>query len=819
MDELRAYADRRLDLADMIRAVLHMARRSGDEHTESQARELLARLAADRFQLAVVGQFSRGKTTLMNALLGGAYLPMGTLPMTSVITRVRYGSRPRAIVRRRASGLGAEVPLATVGDYVAQISATRAEQQVALVEVEVPAEILRLGFELIDTPGVGSAIEINTATTRRFLPEVDAVIFVTGFDSALTEAEASFLADAARHAGKLFLVLNKRDLVSDRDAAAVAAFVGQRLREDLGMDGTRIFALSALQALEATRRDDDRRLAGSGVPELHAELREFLTAGKTRLFLRNIAGRAAGLVRGQQRDLRLGRLTFDGGPDPEAVLEAFDARMTDLDRRRSAVAAAITGRIDSSLPGLLAARGADWQSSLLELLAPGAEDALSAEAADGPIRDLLEQAASSLERAGREVLGSWLQRRTGEVLELIIQLAAGEIGTLLELAASPVTAGAEIAGLAGHDDRHERVGWSAEDVPDLAIRPPEWTVAAQRPRRSRRKAGPDDAEARDLLRAALAAAANTFTGQARAAFERAAREWAGRLDEQAARQMRQASDRFRRCLRTIPSEEDLSAVDSLIARLAAFQLALEDTEPLAEDAVAVTPVTSPDDAAAGCAVCQQMEQALTSYLFAGQFRLATREDEQERHAVGGGLCPLHTWQYAAIASPIGISAGYAKLTAAVAAELDSVSSLDSDAADLARRVAALTAEPGKCPVCAALANREHGAVIAVVAQAPAAPATLCLRHLAQVLSAGPDPATGRALVRGLAATLRRDSEDMRAYALKREAYQSGLVTAEESRAHLDALRRLAGLSSLAQPWTDATGPAHSLSSSSQPPSW
>lgn len=817
MDELRTYADRRLELADMIRAVLHMARGSGDARTESQARELLARLAADRFQLAVVGQFSRGKTTLMNALLGGSYLPMGALPMTSVITRVRYGSRPRAIVRRRAAGLGAEVPLATVAEYVAQISATRAEQQVVLVEVEVPAEILRLGFEFIDTPGVGSAIEINTATTRRFLPEADAVIFVTGFDSALTEAEASFLADAARHAGKLFLVLNKRDLVSDQDAGAVEEFVGQRLREDLGMGGTRIFALSALQALEAGNGDDDRSLAGSGLPELHAELREFLTAGKTRLFLRNIAGRAAELVRGQQRDLRLGRLTRDGGPDPEAVLAAFDARMIDLDRRRSAVAATITGRLDSSLPGLLAARGAAWQASLLELLTPRAEDALSAEAVDGSIRDLLGQAGSSLEQDGRAVAGSWLQRRTGEVLELITQIAAGEIGTLLELAASPAAAGAEIARLVGRADRPERAGWSAEDVPDLAIRPPEWTVAVARPRRTRRRAGPGDAEVRALLGAALAAAVATFTERVQTAFQQAARQWAARLGEQAARQMRQAADRFRRCLRTMSSDEDLAAADSLIARLAAFQLALDAAEPPATDSLTVTPVTSPD--AAVCVVCEQMEQALTSYLFTGQFRLATREGEQERHAAGGGLCPLHTWQYAAVASPIGISAGYAKLAAAVAAELDWLSSKDSATADLARGAAALIGEPGKCPPCAALANREHAAVIAVVARARAAPATLCLRHLVQVLSAGPDPATGRALMRGLAATLRRDSEDMRGYALKREAYQSGLVTGEESRAHLDALRRLAGLSSLTQPWTDVTGPSHSLSSSSQPPSW
>jgi len=107
----------------MIRAALHLARGSGDEEAEKRARELLARLAGDRFQLAVVGQFSRGKTTLMNALLGGSYLPMGALPMTSVITTIRYGSQPRAMVRRRAADLRVEVPLADVAEFVSSSSA------------------------------------------------------------------------------------------------------------------------------------------------------------------------------------------------------------------------------------------------------------------------------------------------------------------------------------------------------------------------------------------------------------------------------------------------------------------------------------------------------------------------------------------------------------------------------------------------------------------------------------------------------------------------------------------------------------------------
>jgi len=138
----------------------------------------------------------------------------------------------------------------------------------------------------------------------------------------------------------------------------------------------------------------------------------------------------------------------------------------------------------------------------------------------------------------------------------------------------------------------------------------------------------------------------------------------------------------------------------------------------------------------------------------------------------------------------------------VADALESLCGQDSAAADLARGVAALTTEPGKCPVCAVLADRERTAIADLISQVPSAGAALCLRHLALALSAGVEPGEARALLHALAATLRRDSEDMRAFALEREAYRSGLVTAEESRAHLDALRRLAGLPPLTQLRTD-----------------
>ncbi len=199
------------------------------------------------------------------------------------------------MVRRRGSALAVEAPLTEVARCVAQASTARSELQVTSVEVEVPAEILRLGFEFADTPGIGWAIEVNTATTARFLPQAGAVLVVTGFDSPLTQAEASFLTDAGQHAGELFLVINKRDLVSARDAAEVTEYVRHWLRDHLRLSEPRVFALSALEALEATAAGDHERLAASGILSFQAALTKFLATQKARISLQTLRAMPSGL--------------------------------------------------------------------------------------------------------------------------------------------------------------------------------------------------------------------------------------------------------------------------------------------------------------------------------------------------------------------------------------------------------------------------------------------------------------------------------------------------------------------------------------------
>lgn len=792
--DLSDFQRRRLDLADMLRAVLPIAHACGDERREREVRSLLARLAAGRFQLAIIGQFSRGKTTLMNALLGGPYLPAGALPTTSVITTVRYGTRARAFVRSHATALPVQVPVTDVARFVAETGADRVRMRVASVDVELPAELLRLGFEFVDTPGIGSAIAANTAATLQYLPQADAVIFVTGFDSALTQPEADFLGRAAGHAGKLFLVINKRDLVAERQAADVTGYVARWAGQNLRAAEPVVFGLSALDALESVVAADAGRLTRSGIEPFRAALIEFLTTEQGRTSLRAIAVAAADVVSRQRRDLGAGRVAADG-QNIAAVTSEFESRMNELLARLVAVADRIGGTVSAAVPRLLTESADASRAGLLDRLEPLTR---SVRDTGGEVEDQVQAGLGSLRAAGRQVVGEWLAERAADLHAAILAVTGGDIGSLLELASSPRERGAELAGLATFVTGP--AGWSAENVPDLLFPTVDWVVPDPPSRWQRRRGGSEE-QAAQLVADCLAAAADGFVTRAETALADVAADWAVRLREQAIRQARAEADQFRRYLLTQPRAEHVAVLAEVSKQLTDYHESLTGWQPVSQG----VPQQITGRVAAGghdrpCEMCRQLEAALNDYLIGRQFTLATLEEDQARHAASGGFCALHTWQCARMASPVGISAGNARLAAAVADALETAGSRSGAIDQLAHEAARLAATPS-CGACMVLTGSEHAAATQIAAQATsAAPPALCLRHLSLVLRAGPEPEAGRSMIGALADALRRASVDMRSFALKRDALRRGLITEDEAEAYRDALSLLVGPPALARPW-------------------
>jgi small GTP-binding protein len=293
--DLQQYDRVKSMLADIIRSA---SARMQSKRNEA-VRELFTRLAEDRFNLVVVGRFSRGKTSLMNAMLGTDRLPTGVVPVTSVITTVNYGTEEKVVLYYQHTSLFLDIPLWQLADYITEQGNPGNQRRIRVAEVQMPAELLRRGFYFVDTPGLGSSIIENTRTTEAFLPEADAFILVTSYDSPLSEDELRVLRTIHGSGRRVFVVVNKQDTVDIAQRQQVDEHLQAELAAVFGALVPPTFSISATQGLQARLRTDPQLFSASGLPAFEAALLGFLVNEKRREFLLGMCNRIAAILAGQ----------------------------------------------------------------------------------------------------------------------------------------------------------------------------------------------------------------------------------------------------------------------------------------------------------------------------------------------------------------------------------------------------------------------------------------------------------------------------------------------------------------------------------------
>ena len=290
---LRSYEQLKFDLADLVRETSSRASELKNEDLQRKLRDLLKRIAEDRFYLTFAGQFSRGKTTLINAMLGMDRLPTGIVPITSVITAVSYDTHERVVLHFEESHLTQDVSLDELPEWITEQGNPGNRERIEMAEVQLPADILRRGAFLVDTPGLGSAVAENTRTTKEFLPQIDALLLVTSFEFPLSAEEVAFFRSARSRRCKLFVIVNKLDLCSPAEKDQVLNFIQSRVAEESGDRDVEIFPLSASLALRARLASDDEALERSGLVNFEKSLVHYLITEKSRDFVLGLCERLA----------------------------------------------------------------------------------------------------------------------------------------------------------------------------------------------------------------------------------------------------------------------------------------------------------------------------------------------------------------------------------------------------------------------------------------------------------------------------------------------------------------------------------------------
>jgi GTP-binding protein EngB required for normal cell division len=240
-------------------ALRPLAERHGAASALAELDAAAERLRGATFRLAVLGEFKRGKSTLINALLGAPVLPMGVVPLTAIVTEVRHGAEPGAEIEfldRTARTIApAELPA-----YVTEPGNPRNEKRVRRAVVRHPAPLLDEGVVIYDTPGVGSVLRHNSEMTYAFLAEADAVVLVLAADQPASADERELLGALAAVTDRILCAVNRVDLLSAEDTALSVRFIADALAAINPHLAAGVHPISARRAFEASA-------AGAPAPE------------------------------------------------------------------------------------------------------------------------------------------------------------------------------------------------------------------------------------------------------------------------------------------------------------------------------------------------------------------------------------------------------------------------------------------------------------------------------------------------------------------------------------------------------------------------
>ncbi len=399
---------------------------------------LRARLHAARLRVLVAGEAKRGKSTLVNALLGRPVLPAGVTPLTALPTTVRHG-RPEEVRAVFADGRAERFPLAALEDLVTERHNPGNRRNLSSVTVLVDVPVLARGVELVDTPGTGSVYAHNTAAAETALETMDAAVFVLTADPPVSASERELMTRVAARSVRMFVVLNKADYLAPGELAEAVEFTGQVVGDAAGRP-VRVYPLSARAAL--TAGDDP------GFAAFRADFTGYLDRERAADLQLSAVAQARRLAGSLGDEVALARRAAElRSGDAAGQVEAFAARLAAVAARGRDAADLVRADSARLLAGLNEAAQRAARDRTREV---GDELTMLL---DGPLRSA---GAAEIERSGRARLGelavtaaeSWRQRQAARLEEGLARLDARMIEDLRAELAAVRAAAADLLGLA-----------------------------------------------------------------------------------------------------------------------------------------------------------------------------------------------------------------------------------------------------------------------------------------------------------------------------------------------------------------------------------
>lgn len=289
--ELNKFLQRKQLLQQNIENTVTLLEKLNLRHSIIKLKAVRKNLNNEKFSLVVIGEFSRGKSTFINAMLGRSILPSSKQPTTNIISKIIYGEKPSYTLHYREEGrkpkqISDEEFLAIKAQAEADPSnfekvknyfkKTEDFAKIKFAEIAYPLSFCKNGVEVVDTPGTNDLNVGRMEITYEYLQNAEAAILILGADQALSKSEKIFLQERVlgNQIRDIFIIVNYKDQLSGPDEEErVKRHVLDNLA-DVGDFSKRIFLVSSKQALLYRRKENGEELKKKMLLSLPASIEE-----------------------------------------------------------------------------------------------------------------------------------------------------------------------------------------------------------------------------------------------------------------------------------------------------------------------------------------------------------------------------------------------------------------------------------------------------------------------------------------------------------------------------------------------------------------
>lgn len=208
----------------------------GGKNASVEIEKLLGQFATKRYRVAVIGEFKRGKSSLVNTLLGTEILPTDILPTTAVINKIVYDTTQKIVINFK-DGQIKETNIEEIHKYATKLDKDKEQMADTIREIVVhyPSIFGQNHIELIDTPGLNDN-EIMSETTIEVLDKIDTAIVVISATIPLSMTEQKLICNLIEQKDiyHLMFVVTFIDRISDEteEQDRVIELITDRIRED-----------------------------------------------------------------------------------------------------------------------------------------------------------------------------------------------------------------------------------------------------------------------------------------------------------------------------------------------------------------------------------------------------------------------------------------------------------------------------------------------------------------------------------------------------------------------------------------------------------